>query len=242
MDVRAQGVEGALAPVHLDCLVEGGARLDRYGVVAEEDVVAHESAGQQLRDGRLACDELGKVSLAVVLQVVGVEVVVRLAGQGRRVFQALASLQHIVHLEAQVVDLGKPLHRHVLGEHPGIAARLGEEEDHVLHKRPAEDIVVLEGRPLVEQLVVLARGAAAVELLPLHLQLGLLLRIVLLALRILDCTAEMVVVKVVLLDKRLPILVGIQPLRLGKEGDRRILEGDPKRPRSVPQDVLGLLH
>ena len=37
-------------------------------------------------------------------------------------------------------------------------------------------------------------------------------------------------------DERLPILIGIKPLRLRDQRDRRILEGDPKRARSIPAD------
>mmetsp|Transcript_49098 Transcript_49098/g.107244 ORF Transcript_49098/g.107244 Transcript_49098/m.107244 type:complete len:236 (-) Transcript_49098:217-924(-) len=156
--------------------------------------------------------------------------------------QTLASLQDVVDLEADVINLGEPLHRHVFWEHPGIATSLCEVEDHVLNERSTEDIVVFKRRPLVQELVVLACRATAIEGLPLLGDLRLLLGIVLLALRILDCAAEVIVVEVVLLHKSLPVLIGIKPLGLGQEGDGRILEGDPERPRTILQDVLGLLH
>mmetsp|Transcript_44067 Transcript_44067/g.125701 ORF Transcript_44067/g.125701 Transcript_44067/m.125701 type:complete len:235 (-) Transcript_44067:261-965(-) len=177
-----------------------------------------------------------------MVQVVRVEVVLHLTRERGLVSLALAALQHVVDLEARVVNLRKPLDGHVLREHPGVAASLGQVENHVLDQRAAENVVVLERRPLVEKLVVLTCGAAAVELLPFQLELRLLLGVVLLALGILNRAAEVVVVVVVLLDKGLPVLVGIQPLGLREQGDGRVLEGDPQGPRAILQDVLRLRH
>mmetsp|Transcript_94730 Transcript_94730/g.277085 ORF Transcript_94730/g.277085 Transcript_94730/m.277085 type:complete len:289 (-) Transcript_94730:73-939(-) len=167
---------------------------------------------------------------------------VRLTRESGCMFQPLPSLQDIVDLEAEVIDLCIPLHGHEFRKQAGIATSLGEVEDHVLDQRPTEEVVVLERGPLVEELVILARGASAVKLLPLQLELSLLLRIILLALRILNCAAKVIVVEVVLLHKCLPVLVSVQPLRLRQKRNRRVLEGNPQCPSSVLQNVLRLLH
>mmetsp|Transcript_6637 Transcript_6637/g.15124 ORF Transcript_6637/g.15124 Transcript_6637/m.15124 type:complete len:376 (-) Transcript_6637:30-1157(-) len=240
MHVAAQGVKCALAAVHLHGLVEGKASLYRHVVIAEEHKVPHETSRSELRHGRLTGDELGKMCLPVMIKVVRMEVVVRLARKGCLVLRALATLQNVVDIETDVVDLRKPLRWHVLREHAGVTTCLGQVEHHVLHKRAAVEIIVLKGWPLVQQLVVLARRAAAVECLPLLLELCLLLCIVLLALRVFNCAAQVIVVEVVFLDEGLPVLVGVQPLRLRQQRDRRVLEGDPECPRTVCQYVLRL--
>mmetsp|Transcript_76451 Transcript_76451/g.248026 ORF Transcript_76451/g.248026 Transcript_76451/m.248026 type:complete len:444 (-) Transcript_76451:1435-2766(-) len=240
--IRAQRIKGALAAIGLDRLVKSLAGLHRDVAVAEEDVVAHETTHGQLSERGLLGDQLGEERLAIVLQIMGVEVVVALAAERGLVLEALAALQHVVDLEAEVVDLREPRGGHHLGEHAGVAAGLREVEDHVLDERAAVDVVVLVGRPLVQQLVVLARGAAAVEGRPALDQLRLLLGVVLLALGILDGTGDVVVVEVVLLDECLPVLVGVQPLGLGELGHGRVLERDPQSPGSVLQYLLRLLH
>mmetsp|Transcript_45886 Transcript_45886/g.121715 ORF Transcript_45886/g.121715 Transcript_45886/m.121715 type:complete len:440 (+) Transcript_45886:396-1715(+) len=214
VDVAAQRVERAFGAIGLDSLVERLTSLHRHVPVAEQHVIAHEAAHRQLRHRGLLRDQLREVGLAVVLQVVGVEVVVHLARQRRLVNLTLPPLQNTVNLEANVVDLREPLDWHVFWEHPSIPTSFREIKNHVLNERPTENIVVLEGGPLVQQLVILARGASAIECLPALLEICFLLCVVLLALRVLHGTSEVVMVVVVFLHKRLPILVGIEPLRL----------------------------
>ena len=94
---------------------------------------------------------------------------------------------------------------------PGISSSLGEVENHVLNQWTSENIIVLKGWALIQQLVVLPGGSTAIKGLPISLQCGLVLGIIVLALRILHCTGQVIVVEVVLLHESLPILVCIQP-------------------------------
>merc|ERR1739848_422979 len=102
-----------------------------------------------------------------MIQVVWVEVMVRLARHCRLVFQPFTALQDVVDLESGVIDLGKPLHWHVFREHPSVTTSFREVEDHVLNKRPAIQIVVLKGRPLIQKFVVLASSTATIKSVPL---------------------------------------------------------------------------
>merc|ERR1719401_927123 len=132
----------------------------------------------------------------------------------RFMLKALTPLQYVVDLESDVVNLRKPLHGHVLREKPGVATCFCEVENHVLNQWSAVDVVVFKGRTLIQEFVVLPRSATTIERLPTGLQFCLLFCIVLFALGVFDCAIQMVVVKVMLLNKGLPILVGIEPLGL----------------------------
>mmetsp|Transcript_76448 Transcript_76448/g.248009 ORF Transcript_76448/g.248009 Transcript_76448/m.248009 type:complete len:247 (-) Transcript_76448:2458-3198(-) len=79
--IRAQRIKGALADIGLDRLVKSLAGLHRDVAVAEEDVVAHETTHGQLSERGLLGDQLGEERLAIVLQIMGVEVVVALAAE-----------------------------------------------------------------------------------------------------------------------------------------------------------------
>mmetsp|Transcript_87381 Transcript_87381/g.157410 ORF Transcript_87381/g.157410 Transcript_87381/m.157410 type:complete len:234 (+) Transcript_87381:508-1209(+) len=210
--VCSQGVEGTLAAIRLDGLVKRHAGLDWDVGVAEKDEVAHQAARAKLGGCSLLGNELGEECLAVVIEVVRVEVVEGFTCHRRLVDQTLATLQHVVQLKADVIDLRKPLGGHDFREHPGITTGLGEVEDHVLDERSAEHVIVLVRRTLVEELVVLACRATAVKAIPLVLQSCLQLGVVVLALRVFDGRGQVVVVEVVLLHESLPVLVRIQPL------------------------------
>mmetsp|Transcript_27936 Transcript_27936/g.52376 ORF Transcript_27936/g.52376 Transcript_27936/m.52376 type:complete len:251 (-) Transcript_27936:518-1270(-) len=222
--IATQAVKCTLAAIHLDGPVKSGARLNRHIAVTEEDEVPHQTSSTKLGGDGLLCNQLGVVGLTVVFHVMGVEVMEGFPRPGRLMHLPLPSLQDVVQLEAHVINLGVPLGGHHFWEGPGVTACFREVENHVLDQRAAEDVVVLEGRALVQQLVVLAGSAAAIEGLPVALQVRLLLGVVVLAFRILHGTGQMVVVEVVLLDESLPVLVCIEPFRLRQHGDGRILK------------------
>merc|ERR1719258_759654 len=132
-----------------------------------------------------------------------------------------------------VVDVPEPLVRHGLREELRVAASAREVVHHVLNEHAVEQVVVLVRRALVEHLVVEARLPLAVEARPLRDDLRVLLRIVLLGLRVFDGEVHVRVVEVVLLNEGRPILIRVDPLRLGRLRDRRVVVGDEQRPRAV---------
>mmetsp|Transcript_69135 Transcript_69135/g.164741 ORF Transcript_69135/g.164741 Transcript_69135/m.164741 type:complete len:215 (-) Transcript_69135:605-1249(-) len=188
MHVGAEAEKSTLPTIHLDGSVKTGARLHRHVSITEKNEVPHEAAGTKLGGHGLLGNELGVVGLAIMLQVVGMEIMEGFTRPARLVDLPLPALQDIVEFEADVVDLRIPLGRHHLRESPGIAPGLCEVENHVLDEGTPEDVVVLERWPLVQQLVVLARRSTAVEGLPSLLEVSLRLGIVVLALGIFDGT------------------------------------------------------
>mmetsp|Transcript_1249 Transcript_1249/g.1452 ORF Transcript_1249/g.1452 Transcript_1249/m.1452 type:complete len:240 (+) Transcript_1249:1-720(+) len=230
--------KGPFAIIHLDGSIKCRARLHWHIAVTEKDEVAHESSSTKLRSSGFLGDQLGVIGLAIVLHVMWVKVMEGLARPGGLMGLTLPSLQHIVDLEANVIDLRVPFGWHSLWEGPGISSSLGEVEDHVLNQRTSEDIVELKGWALVQQLVVLPGGSTTIKGFPIPLQCCLVLGIIVLALRVLNSTRQMTVVEVMLLHKGLPILICIQPFRLGQQRDGRILERDPQSTRAVLQNLL----
>mmetsp|Transcript_27328 Transcript_27328/g.33337 ORF Transcript_27328/g.33337 Transcript_27328/m.33337 type:complete len:243 (+) Transcript_27328:393-1121(+) len=212
--ISAQAEESSLATIHLDGSIKCCARLHWYICITEKDVIAHKSGSTQLRGRGFLGDQLGVVSFTIMFHVMWVEIMEGLTRPRGLMGLTLSTLQHVVDLEAGVVDLCVPFCGHGLWEGPGISTGLGEVKNHVLNQRTSENIVVLKGWPLIQQLVVLSSGSTAIKGFPIPLQGGLILGIIILTLRILHGGSQMVVVEVVLLHEGLPILVCIQPLRL----------------------------
>mmetsp|Transcript_89705 Transcript_89705/g.124627 ORF Transcript_89705/g.124627 Transcript_89705/m.124627 type:complete len:216 (+) Transcript_89705:699-1346(+) len=186
--IGAEAEESTLPTIHLDGSIKTGARLHRHISITEKNEVPHEAASTKLGGHGLLGNELGVVGLAIMLQVVWMEVMEGFTRPARLVDLPLPALQNIVELETDVIDLRIPLGRHHFRESPGIAPGLCEIENHVLDERAPENVVVLERWPLVQQLVVLARRSTAIERFPSLLEVSLRLGIVVLALGIFDGT------------------------------------------------------
>mmetsp|Transcript_53268 Transcript_53268/g.142557 ORF Transcript_53268/g.142557 Transcript_53268/m.142557 type:complete len:239 (-) Transcript_53268:420-1136(-) len=238
MHIATQGEELATTTVQLESSVGRSSSLHWDVPVTEEDEIPHQSGHGQLRGRGLPPNEFRPVALSVMVQVVRVEIVHSLTFPSCLMIRAFSSLKHVEDLEPTVVNLREPLHRHVLGEEPGVATCLGQIENHVLHQGTSEHIIVFERWSLPQVLVVLPRRAATIECLPLFDEIGLVLCVVLLAFGVFHSTADMIVIELMLLHESLPVLIRVEPLRLGDERDGRIVERDPESPGSVSEDVL----